>query len=209
MQLGRGGVGRQQQQQQQGKQEQHEEEGNAKNDCSSHQRCCGCGTVSSIGQQSMEQIEFDKSACAAALRGDLDTLQRILEKRPRQLESDGKGDVQGMESGYSPLIYASRGGYVDVVEYLLKAGANPNKKTVGMESTALHRAAGQGHPEVVRTLLKWGADACARDCDGQTALHKAGKGGYGDVYGLLLDHCPQLAGVEDGKGEVARLSKGP
>jgi len=116
----------------------------------------------------LEEIEFEKSACHAAMTGNLERLQRILEKHPEQL--NGACDATG---GYSPLIYAARAGHTDIVKYLIDKGASVNQRTSGMGSTALHRSAFAGNKEVVRILLLAGADPTIRDCDHMTALDKA------------------------------------
>jgi uncharacterized protein len=52
--------------------------------------------------------------------------------------------------------------------------------------TALHYAAAQGHADVIRLLLGWGADVNARDDDGQTPLmFAAGHGGRDHLQPLL------------------------
>lgn len=119
--------------------------------------------------QNLEEIEFEKSACYAAMTGNLATLKRILEKYPAQLN----GSCTRCD-GYSPLIYASRAGHVEIVRYLVvEKGAAVNQMTKGMGSTALHRAAFAGNHEVVSILLDAGADPGMRDCDKMTALDKA------------------------------------
>lgn len=140
--------------------------------CSSPVHMCGCAEhggllYENLGQH-LEEIEFEKSACHAAMTGNLASLERILDRHPDQL--NGACDATG---GYSPLIYASRAGHVDVVRYLIDKGAAVNQVTKGMGSTALHRAAFAGNKEVVGLLLQAGADPMLRDCDHLTALDKA------------------------------------
>ena len=53
-------------------------------------------------------------------------------------------------------------------------------------SDALIRAAQDGHTSFLRSLLKGGAAADARDSNGWTALIHASAGGYNDVVRLLL-----------------------
>ena len=147
---------------------------------------CSCGTSRTAGQQSLEELEFEHSACNAALKGNLQKLQKIIEKRPSELESDGVHHcATPLNSGYSPLIYASRAGHLDVVRYLLRQGADPNRKTSGLGATALHRAAAQGHVGVVQELLKFNACPNIKDCDGSTALDKAAKAGHSEVVKIL------------------------
>ena len=130
-------------------------------------RCAGNGMYEHVGQN-LEEIEFEMSACHAAMTGNLAKLERILDKHPEQL--NGLSDTA---DGYSPLIYAARGGYLEVVRYLIKKGASVNQVTKGMGSTALHRAAFAGNKDVVKVLLDAGANPAIQDCDHLTALDKA------------------------------------
>lgn len=129
--------------------------------------------------QDLDELDFQKSACHAAMVGDVERLESILDRHPEQLFQDGRGLSDGScevhpasSSGYSPLIYASRAGQVEAVKLLLRRGADVDRQTTEMRSTALHRAAVVGHAEVVRLLLEAGADVSIRDCDGLTALER-------------------------------------
>jgi ankyrin repeat protein len=63
----------------------------------------------------------------------------------------------------------NRYGHTSVVEYLINSGATVNS-TNSYGSTALHYAAGTGHVDVVRLLLKHGAQKDAKDKEKQTPL---------------------------------------
>jgi len=67
---------------------------------------------------------------------------------------------------------ASFYGLTLTVRHLIRNGADVIAKTT-TGHTALHRAAGSGHDEVVRLLLDKGADASAADKSGNTPLHLA------------------------------------
>jgi ankyrin repeat protein len=58
---------------------------------------------------------------------------------------------------YSPLIFASGNGHLEVVEALLEAGADPNFAGPGYV-TSLHAAAEDGHVEVLKKLVEYGGD---------------------------------------------------
>lgn len=49
-------------------------------------------------------------------------------------------------------------------------------RTPAGQATPLHRAAYGGHVDIVKLLLRHGADPRAEDADGQTPYDKAGKG---------------------------------
>lgn len=85
---------------------------------------------------------------------------------------------------YTPLIFVSEHGYLEMVDILLDAKADVNAKfecihpkqnwkRLGDGSTALMKAAWNGHDEVVRKLIAHGADIDAQDLEGCTALFYA------------------------------------
>ncbi|OUM65658.1 hypothetical protein PIROE2DRAFT_41490, partial [Piromyces sp. E2] len=61
------------------------------------------------------------------------------------------------ENGSTPLMKASYGGHVNIVEKLIEKNANVNA-TDNMGYTALIWAALKGHSEVCEILIKHGAD---------------------------------------------------
>lgn len=76
------------------------------------------------------------------------------------------------------LIYAAENGHKDVVELLLRAGADVHAR----DDCALRWAAGNGHKDVVELLLKAGAIVHA---GGNAAIRWASKNGHKDVVKLL------------------------
>lgn len=87
--------------------------------------------------QPLEEMEFLRSACSAAQRGELDKLTRMLQRKPHLVDGDGVGG----NSGYTPLHYASREGQVECAALLLRSGADVNRATAAGGATPLHRAA--------------------------------------------------------------------
>lgn len=77
---------------------------------------CNCYATPSATAQSLEELDFMRSACSAAQRGQVELLQRLLARNPAAVRSDGAGD----SSGYTPLHYAARAGHVACVQLLLK-----------------------------------------------------------------------------------------
>ncbi|GIM02496.1 hypothetical protein Vretimale_7377 [Volvox reticuliferus] len=133
---------------------------------------CNCALSATGTEQSLDELEFSRSACSAAQDGDVAKLRRILQRNPTAVGNDGA------------------------------SGANPNAATRGMGATPLHRAAMQGHFFVVERLLAAGADARAVDCDLETPLHKAAVQGHGEVCRLLLERCPEAGGAADKAGRT-------
>ncbi len=90
-----------------------------------------------------------------------------------------------LQSGFTPLLLAVRGGHIDAAQALLRAGANVNRRIApGVEwrhagydaklrpgATPLHVAVENGHFELAARLLDAGADPRASDRQGYTPLH--------------------------------------
>ena len=71
------------------------------------------------------------------------------------------------------------------VEFLCERGADVNR---GLRSSSLHYAACFGRPQIVKTLLRFGANPDLRDEDGKTPLDKArerGDEGHREVIQIL------------------------
>lgn len=72
--------------------------------------------------------------------------------------------------GQTLLNWASAFGTQEMVEFLCERGADVNR---GLRSSSLHYAACFGRPQIVKTLLRYGANPDLRDEDGKTPLDKA------------------------------------
>ena len=100
-----------------------------------------------------------------------------------------------------PLAYAAYNGHTEIVEYLLKRGAEIDAKTEN-GSTALFFASRFGHIETVRTLLKHQADPTIVNDNDETAVDWALKGKNTDIEDIL-----RAAGGRSGKSVTIDLSK--
>ncbi|KAF4957436.1 hypothetical protein FSARC_11311, partial [Fusarium sarcochroum] len=99
----------------------------------------------------------------------------------RWLVDDG-ANVHVTSKGETAISLASAYGHVEIVDLLLKTGANPDD--CGPRGRPiLSLAAGGGHLGVVRLLLKKGANADSQNDDGQRALHLAAE--RGDTEALM------------------------
>jgi len=87
--------------------------------------------------------------------------------------------------GYTPLIYTSALGYIEMVKVLLEEGANVNAKNRDRMS-ALMFASDKGHEDIVKELLAAGAEVNARDRQGNTSLMLASDKGHEDIVEELL-----------------------
>lgn len=89
----------------------------------------------------------------------------------------------------TPLLVRVGRGPRDLVEFLIRSGADVNARAVIMgvrDYTALISASRYGRTRIVRVLIAAGADVNARDARGRTALMWASYMGYRDVVDVLL-----------------------
>ena len=138
-----------------------------------------------------------------AMRGDVNRVQQLI---------DIGADINARQGGgynWTPLHWAASSGYSDVVELLLRHGAQvDDQEDRGL--TALHLAADNGYSKVVALLLQYNASVDVQDCRGQTPLHwvaihhMAASQRYLDVGVLLLERGAQVD-AQDYDGETPLL----
>lgn len=126
----------------------------------------------------------------AAFIGNMAYVQRIV-------ESGAEVDFYG----WPPITYAAFNGHAEIVEYLIKKGADINTKTEN-GSTALYLAARNGHVAVVKLLLGHEADPKIANQNDETAVDAAIKGNHTEILDLL-----RAAGGRSGKSLSIDLSK--
>lgn len=168
----------------------------------------------------------DTPMCLAAQNGRLAELQLMLDKGadPNATRPDGKfplrqaalygqrecaqllleagADINKKRegTGNSPLFEAAKAGHLRVVELLLaQPGCDIGIQTDDTGATPLHIAAVKKQHDVVRYLVKQGADVNAKMKDGKTPLKWAAEHGNTETVELLRS----LGG--DG---IARVEKG-
>ncbi|KAF1800063.1 hypothetical protein FB192DRAFT_1389919 [Mucor lusitanicus] len=95
---------------------------------------------------------------------DLDKLNAELEAHPELINSK--------EDGLTALHIAADRGYLDIVQALVKAGADINVKTDD-EDTALHLACISDQLETAKFLIASGCDKTLLDSEGKTAFEQA------------------------------------
>uniref|UniRef100_A0A3B4CZW7 Uncharacterized protein n=1 Tax=Pygocentrus nattereri TaxID=42514 RepID=A0A3B4CZW7_PYGNA len=108
----------------------------------------------------------------AALKAHLDKFKEV----------DGRSD-----NGQTPLMLAAEQGSLEIVQELIRRGANVNLDDVDCWS-ALISAAKEGHVEVVKELLDSSAYIEHRDMGGWTALMWAAYKGRVEVTNVLLEN---------------------
>ena len=137
--------------------------------------------------------DANSAAHAAALHGELKALKALI-RRGARIDlpvAAGLGRVADArrllkaatrEDRHLALGLAADFGHIEIVRLLLDAGEDPNRyNPVGGHShtTPLHQAAGNGHEQVVRLLVKCGARTDLKDILWQATAadwaHHAGK----------------------------------
>ena len=124
----------------------------------------------------------ETSAFAAALRSGSPQLVEQLLKSGASL----RGEVQGSQGRWPALVYAARVSSADVVEVMVKHGADVNTPCRD-KSTALLHAAAFGNLAVIKRLMALGADSKIEDARGANALFYTTYFGNEPAFKLLLD----------------------
>ena len=102
----------------------------------------------------------------------------------------------------SGLHYATKKGYVDVVNVLIQKGVDVNAVDNDYK-TALYWAAQRGHVDVVKLLLQNGADVNAvGEYYKKTALRIAAEQGHNSVVKMLIRN-----GAKHNYDDILRMSK--
>eukprot|EP00041_Stephanoeca_diplocostata_P011156 m.180951 g.180951 ORF g.180951 m.180951 type:complete len:437 (-) comp18439_c0_seq3:212-1522(-) len=122
-------------------------------------------------------------------------LKRLLTDSPDLLDLDWPNHDNG---GLTPLMRAAASGWIFGVETLAKFGANVDA-TDPYGTTALHYACEHNKIDMVRLLIKLGADmnksASIGRWKGKSPFMIARKKGFTEIVGLLSDLGPSNGGV--------------
>jgi ankyrin repeat protein len=147
---------------------------------------------------------------AAALAGDLDRINTILDAAPALVSE--RGLLRGHTGLRTALHHAVGGGHEAVVRLLLERGADPNIRDEGDDAMPLHFAAERNQLPIIQLLIEHGADPV-----GGGTWHELDVLGWATVFGpgrpdvvdYLLQHgarwsiCSAVAMGAD--AEVRRL----
>ena len=126
-------------------------------------------------------------------KGNVDKVKEYL---------DNGLDIECRNSeGDTPLIWASIYGQSEVVDLLLKHGANPDVESNLYCIIPLIKASARGYKEIVDLLLKHGANPNIKDKYGETSIYMASRYGYKDIVDLLLKYGAN-PNVKDEDGET-------
>jgi len=114
-----------------------------------------------ISSYGMLICDATEDLMAAVSRGDIGEVRRLV--------GIGVNPKCQNKEGYTALMEASYGGYMDIVLYLLKCGADIEAQDC-YSSTALIEAAKKIHSNVVKILLEHGSDPNVSTNSGGTAF---------------------------------------
>lgn len=118
----------------------------------------------------------------ASTVGDLPRVEELLHEDPsraNELDSCGR----------RPLSGAAGKGHAEIIQMLLKCGADPNaKEAISQGGMSLHLAASNGYVEIVRMLLDYGAVPEHWVDSSGDALSAAYSQGHKEILQLLYAH---------------------
>ncbi len=121
----------------------------------------------------------------AAMKGDVEMAQMLMYAGANVRATTRLG-------AYTPLFLASQAGHADVMEALIKGGADP-KAADPAGTTPLMEAAASGHTDAVQVLLDHGVDVNAKESvRGTTAVMFAAAADRAAVITLLAQHGADL-----------------
>lgn len=156
-------------------------------------------------------MRSDSGDDPSLILSDVRTKSRILQALPPkclELQTDnplfpqillehGAGiNTHSNEFKESALTLACYKGHLDMVRYLLEAGADQEHKTDEMH-TALMEASMDGHVEVARLLLDSGAQVNMPTDSFESPLTLAACGGHVDLAMLLIERGANIEEVND------------
>ncbi|XP_029832405.3 transient receptor potential cation channel subfamily A member 1 homolog [Ixodes scapularis] len=118
----------------------------------------------------------------AVLAKNADVLQELLDVRNSEFLINAKDS-----NGDTPLHHAASNAFLDIVQLLLRHGANPAAKNIS-EETTLHSACRYNYPNVVREIVKHDKRLVKEtDMQWNTPLHAAAYGGFSETAGVLVE----------------------
>uniref|UniRef100_A0A1A8JBD4 Ankyrin repeat domain-containing protein 16 n=2 Tax=Nothobranchius kuhntae TaxID=321403 RepID=A0A1A8JBD4_NOTKU len=146
----------------------------------------GCEEVVRILLERCGYTPDDTDSCGvtpfmdAVRNGHVSVARLLLEKHQA---SPLAADVLGAQ----PVHQVAVTGHEEALRFLVQElGVDVNQRATGIQLTALHYAAKEGHTSMIKTLLELGADLFVQDTKGRTALHMACIGQHAEAVRMLL-----------------------
>ncbi|XP_074882110.1 ankyrin repeat domain-containing protein 22 isoform X3 [Buteo buteo] len=131
-------------------------------------------------------ILYSEPICQAAYNNDFNEVQLLLERNSNYL------NIQDSFGGDTPLICACKQGNNRIVSYLLNRNADVNLRNKVSKT--------KQNENLIKMLLRAGADVNATDFSGNTALHYACEMKNQAVIPLLLEaHADTSVKNQDGE----------
>jgi ankyrin repeat protein len=149
---------------------------------------CAFGLLSAAGDTRLSE---------AAMQGNSAAVRSLLKE---------KVDVDAAQGdGTTALHWAAFRDDLEMVKWLLAAGANVKATTREGAITPLFMACTNGNAATIEAMLKAGADANAVNGNGTTALMTAAASGSVDAVKLLLDRGADAKAKEHVHGQTALM----
>ncbi|XP_061770086.1 ankyrin repeat domain-containing protein 16 [Nerophis ophidion] len=162
----------------------------------------GCEEVVQILLERCGYTPDAKDSCGvtpfmdAARNGHVSVARLLLTKHQA---SPTAADTLGAQTVHHVAVT----GQEEALHFLVKElNVDVNQRATGMQLTALHYAAKEGHVSTIKTLLDLGANIHAQDKKRRTALHMASIGQHADAVRTLLQLG--LEDSQDASGITAR-----
>ncbi|KAK3085540.1 hypothetical protein FSP39_004991 [Pinctada imbricata] len=127
----------------------------------------------------------------AAGFGHLEIVKSLIElgadvNSRSKLECDDDSVGDHYYSSFTPIFYAVRQNHLEVADFLLRSGANPDMvRDQGAPPMLL--AADKGHHRMIKTLLDYSADPNICCYHGTSPLFRASKEGHKDAVRVLIE----------------------
>jgi ankyrin repeat protein len=149
-------------------------------------------------RQKAAHLQLARLGITATQTALLNSVERGDLQSTRLLLTAGVSPHAKNDQGWTPLMFAARGGRQDFARLLIAHGAHVNAKTK-TGGTALMLAAMNNHGTLVETLINRGAHVNAKNSQGWTALTYASWKGHYQIVTILLDKGAN-AQVKDNQG---------
>lgn len=147
-----------------------------------------------VNARDLQAKVLDTALVYAVTHDDLEAVRFLLRRG-----ADPNITVEGSQH---VLLFACHN--VDIVRALITSGADVNHRSADLFlPTALFAAASKGHAQVVRVLLKAGADPSVRDLDGLTATDHAVAAKANDAIAAFKEAAASAAAASESKRSFA------
>jgi uncharacterized protein len=159
-------------------------------DVNEHRSCCEAILMIAVTTGNLDIVKIlvdnganinqqDAIGGASALQyacdeGHVDIVEYLIKMR---------ADINGNDGG--PLLAASRGGYIIIIQFLINNGAQVNLLDV-RGSSALIWATRYNHTKSVKLLLESGTDYSIKNDSDETALSIAKENGFDEIEKIII-----------------------